>query len=118
MKFIICAAFCLALLSAGCGLKDGDVRRSVPGGFSEASVKDEEVVEAAEFAAGSPEAERVLGGDAVLVEIISAEHQVVAGMNYRLVLEIESCGETHFVEAVVWRKLSGDYELVSWRPRE
>ncbi len=118
MKFIICAAFCMALLPAGCTLREDDARRPVVGGFSEASVSDEEVVEAAEFAAGEIAASAYPEEGASLSKITAAEQQVVAGMNYRLVLEIESSGEKHSVEALVWRKLSGEYELSSWRPRE
>lgn len=101
--------------AAGCALREDGARRPLTGGFSEASVTDEEVVEAAHFAVNEFGAAVYPGQKVSLLEIVSAEQQVVAGMNYRLVVRIESDGRKHLAEAVVWRKLSGEYELVSWR---
>lgn len=106
----------ILLSAAGCALREGDARHPLTGGFSEAPVTGEEVVEAALFAAGEMDDLGYPG--AALSEIVSAEQQVVSGINYRLLLEIESGGRKHLAEAVVWRKLSGEYELISLEPRE
>lgn len=39
-----------------------------------------------------------------LVQIVGAERQVVAGMNYRLTLKVLLNGEARLAEAVVWRQ--------------
>jgi len=49
-----------------------------------------------------------------LVSIVGAKQQVVAGMNYRLQLKVDLDGTPREAEAVVWRKLSGEYKLTSW----
>lgn len=114
--FILLAA-AAAALHAGCGTGNG-LREpgGMPGGFTRAGAGDAMVMEAAEFAAA--EISRETGRENILLKkIISAEQQVVAGMNYRLALLLEAGDETKEVDVLVWRKLSGYHELVSWSPR-
>mmetsp|Transcript_4241 Transcript_4241/g.9168 ORF Transcript_4241/g.9168 Transcript_4241/m.9168 type:complete len:352 (+) Transcript_4241:49-1104(+) len=71
----------------------------VPGGFSEADVESDEVKEAAEFAA-----KEIGKGDLVKVE--QAAQQVVAGMNYHLVLHIKHEDDAlHSYTALVFKPL-------------
>lgn len=51
-----------------------------------------------------------------LKSIVSAERQVVAGLNYRLELDLIKNNHPLRVRAVIWRKLDGTMELTSWNP--
>lgn len=70
------------------------------GGYSTVDVNDAEVQNAAQFAAQS------LGG--LLGKVTQAEQQVVAGMNYKLSLELQD-GSKHKV--VVYKDLQGNMSL-------
>ena len=43
-----------------------------------------------------------------------ARQQVVAGLNVALSLDVKQGQNDRQAEAVVWHKLSGEYELTSW----
>lgn len=75
---------------------------------------NERVVAAARFAVETQAAKSDQKGAIVLVEVLSVQQQVVAGMNYRLRLKVTVDGKDREAEAVVWRKLSGEHELRSW----
>jgi hypothetical protein len=83
------------------------------GGYAEVAVTNAQVVTAAEFAvktlAAMPERTVAIS----LVEILSAQRQVVAGTNYRLRIKVKVDGAEKEVEVVVWRKLSGEHNLTS-----
>jgi hypothetical protein len=83
------------------------------GGYSETSVTNTDVVAAAQFAvkalAAMPERMPVIA----LVEILSAQQQVVAGLNHKLRLKLKVDGKDSDVEVVVWRKLNGEHQLTS-----
>ena len=50
-----------------------------------------------------------------LIKVIKAEQQVVAGLNYRLALEVQSGkGSVRQAIAVVYRNLKGELSLTSW----
>lgn len=49
-----------------------------------------------------------------LLAITRAEKQVVAGLNFRLMLTVQSGGRTREARAVVFRSLDRYQELVSW----
>jgi hypothetical protein len=98
-------------------------QESIPGGSTKASVKDKKVVAAAAFAIEAQEKamQEPTNKNSIklkLVEILEAEQQVVAGMNYRLKLKIKVDGVEKLAEAVVWwqawRK-PDPYELTSWK---
>ena len=111
------------ILSLALAICAGLAVESMPGGFSKASVTDKEVVDAAAFAikaqqkamqkAMSPQPGRV-----ELVKILEAHQQVVAGMKYRLKLEVKVDGKEKQAETVVWwqawRK-PDPYRLTSWK---
>ncbi len=87
------------------------------GAYSKAETDDSEVAAAANFAVIAIEkALRKTDKDTnvSLTEILSASKQVVAGMNYKMLLKININYKDEVVEAVVWKKLSDDYELTTW----
>lgn len=111
-------AGCLALLA--CPLS-GIAPAQVAGGWSKVSVKDEGVVAAATFAIAARRAVNDEEGDGklVLVEIVDAEQQVVAGLNYRLTLLVKAGDAMKTVEAIIWARVWLDederYTLTAWR---
>ena len=92
------------------------------GGFSEVAKTDAGAKAAAAFAvkAQTQKTER----KETLMSIFKAERQVVAGSNYRLCLKVTSEGAEdeadiiHFVQAVVYVDLKGNYKLTSWTDSE
>jgi hypothetical protein len=101
------------------------------GGFAVVSTTEREVKSAAAFAVKAqqaalrkeavglddPKAKPQLIPRLALVRIVAAEHQVVAGMNYRLQLRVTLDGEEKTADALVWwqawRKPE-PYQLTSW----
>lgn len=87
------------------------------GGYSETSTTNAEVIAAAQFAVKAQSEAPEQKADIALVEILSAQQQVVAGMNYRLRLKVKVDGKDREAEAVVWwqawRK-PDPYRLTSW----
>lgn len=115
----------LFLLAACCA---SPVRAESPpmGGWSEAEMTDEGVLAAAEFAV-AVQAESMQAGDSAapvrleLVKVLRAQQQVVAGVNYRLTLEVRLNGEHQTAEAVVWWQSWREpdpYQLTSWEWQE
>jgi hypothetical protein len=93
------------------------------GGYSAVSANMKDVRNAAAFAIRAETKALREKGDAratrlELVKIITAEKQVVAGMNYRLKLKVKANGKIREAEAVVWwqawRK-PAPYTLTSWK---
>lgn len=91
----------------------------VPGGYSAGKVTDDGVVEAAKAAAEAQAV--VMGKEAArpvklkVKRILTVHKQVVAGMNYRLKLEVDADGKVRPATAVVWATLQGKHELTSWQ---
>lgn len=97
-------------------------QQPMAGGYSAIAVTGKEVIDAAGFAVkiqqlfmqhtkGEPPAELEL------TAIGGAEQQVVAGMNYRLLLKVKVDGVEKDAEAVVWWqpwRISEPYQLTSW----
>ncbi|MBN1664085.1 MAG: hypothetical protein JW943_10835 [Deltaproteobacteria bacterium] len=84
------------------------------GGWTSVSVHDPEVVSAANFAVWTVQ-QKETEKEIILIKIVQASRQVVAGTNYKMELKLRiKKGGRASAEAVVWRKLSGDYELTSW----
>ncbi|MDR3556792.1 MAG: cystatin domain-containing protein [Syntrophobacteraceae bacterium] len=93
------------------------------GGYSAVSANRKDVRSAAAYAirAETKALQEQKDGRATglkLVQIITAEKQVVAGMNYRLKLQVKANGKIREAEAVVWwqawRK-PAPYMLTSWK---
>ncbi|MQM02766.1 hypothetical protein Taro_035539 [Colocasia esculenta] len=79
------------------------------------NIKDPHVQEIAEFAVA--EYNKQVGKALVFISVVSGEQQVVAGTNYKLVIEAEDCGVIKTYETVVydksWEKVR---ELTSFNP--
>lgn len=95
---------------------------SMPGGYSEVPVTDKNVIDAANFAVEAKakdvqEEKKTVQVELKLLKIISAQQQVVSGMNYKLKLEVSFDGQEKMADAVVWwqdwRKPE-PYILTSW----
>lgn len=86
--------------------------RPVAGGYAQASVSNPEVVSAARFAAR----EQGFKQSALIFvdSIKSAERQVVAGLNYRLLMKVWLDGKLQDVRVVVHENLDDEYSLTSW----
>jgi hypothetical protein len=113
----ILAAF--LLFTAACPVT-GAAQPNMPRENAEAPEYSREVIAAADFAIHAQQ--RVMRADKELtklelVAIVRAEQQVVAGMNYRLMLKVKVDGEEKTAESVVWwqawRK-PDPYQMTSW----
>jgi broad specificity polyphosphatase/5'/3'-nucleotidase SurE len=108
--------FCAGYVCAGEG------KSSLVGGYSAASVTNEQVVAAAAFAVEAQQAVLRTGTNSVpaklaLNSIMQAEQQVVAGMNFRLQLKVTLDGKERVARAVVWWqswRSPNPYQLTSW----
>lgn len=92
-------------------------RGPIVGGYEKVSVTDKEVVAAAKFAVKArQDAIKAEGRDdkVVLVKIVSAASQVVAGFNYELKLAVKEGNEAGTVKAVVYSDISSNLRLTSW----
>lgn len=121
MRILIGALLCiLAIFVTSSGKAENDI--AVAGGWSEASPDNKDITDAARFAvtaqAAVMKAEDKKDAALSLVQVLNAGEQVVAGMNYKLVLKVEADGVEREAEAVVWKQLSGDYQLTSWTWRK
>ncbi len=111
-------AFCLILIGAVAAF--GQPRT---GGYKSASVSDSGVKAAADFAIEKKAAEME---EALTLEgIINAETQIVAGINYRLCLQLyipakeeETDGVTLYIKTVIYKNLKGEYSITSWEEED
>lgn len=87
-------------------------RPALAGGYSPTEI-DSEVRKVAEFVVKT-QAEAT-GKPLRLDKILKSEHQVVAGLNYRLEIEVADGGNRFKARAVVWKKLDGSLALTSWK---
>eukprot|EP01101_Sappina_pedata_P007794 TRINITY_DN4189_c0_g1_i1.p1 TRINITY_DN4189_c0_g1~~TRINITY_DN4189_c0_g1_i1.p1 ORF type:complete len:112 (-),score=54.41 TRINITY_DN4189_c0_g1_i1:74-409(-) len=85
------------------------------GGYSKIDITNAEVISAANFAVQKLGLHHSVT-DSSLISIKSAEVQVVAGLNYRLVVSIQLAGHSKDFSVVVHRKFDGTMELVSFQP--
>ncbi len=114
------ALTCLLAMVLLPALPDRMVKAGEPraGGWASVEVTNAEVVAAAHFAV--QEQEKTLRGSnskLSLIAIVSAEQQVVAGMNYRLKLKVKRDGKELTAEATVWWQAwnkEAPYKLTSW----
>ncbi len=84
---------------------------ALAGGFSSAEI-DPEARTVAEFAVKTQS--KSTGRPLRLVKILKAERQVVAGLNFRLEIEVADGSKPLKARAVVWKKLNGSLALTSW----
>ena len=97
----------------------------VPGGWTKASVKDEGVISAAQYAIKAEQKVMQEAGNKKklsLVKIQEAQSQVVQGINYKLTLHVKIGEAEHTAQAVVWVRqwLKEDerFQLTSWKVQE
>ena len=74
---------------------------------------DPEVQNVAEFAVKTQA--KATGKPLHLVKILKVEQQVVAGLNYRLEIEVSDGSKQIKAHIVVWKKLDGSLALTSWK---
>ena len=86
------------------------IAQPILGGFSPVAPTDADALAAAKFAVAKHDAKLTFQA------IEKAEHQVVAGMNYRMTLRVLDAGKARQATAVVWHKLgNAGHELTSWK---
>lgn len=83
----------------------------VVGGLTDADVHDNDATTAAQYAVNVMARESK--ANLVVVAILNAKRQVIAGLNYRLTLHVAGVegGKSRIARAVVWKKLDGSHEL-------
>lgn len=109
-------ALAAASMVVGCQRTFVPVDRVAPGDYAAASVTSGEVVAAAKFAVAE-RAKASSDGALNLVKVIAAEQQVVAGMSYRLTLQVRQNGVVKAAEAIVWWQSwnpATPYRLTEW----
>jgi len=82
------------------------------GGYDAVNVSDPTVREAANFAV--EEQAKKVNQRFRLMSVASAEQQVVAGMNYRLCLDVGTDSGSQKALAIVYRNVQGQYSLTTW----
>jgi len=115
---------CILLISLFTALLDGDclAQEQISGGWVSAAATKPEVVAAANFAVAEQakviQKEQKTVAKLSLVAIISAEEQVVSGMNYHLTLKVKLNGKRKKAEATVWWQAwnkDAPYKLTAWK---
>lgn len=110
--FQIANIFALAVfLIAGASICSA---QQMVGNFRPADAASQDIKSAADFAVGAENAKRAAADAFKLRSIEKAEQQVVAGMNYKMCLEVESGGSKEQATAVVYRNLQSKYSLTNW----
>ncbi|HEX8559807.1 MAG TPA: GerMN domain-containing protein [Pyrinomonadaceae bacterium] len=113
MKRALLTALTFLIVCAGAGAARAQ-QQPVAGGYGERPTNDRGVAAAAAFAVR--ERGRQTGRRLTLVAVRRAEAQVVAGLNYRLLLSVREGRETRDVNAVVYQNLRRRMSLESWEP--
>lgn len=112
-KQILTYSFAFALVM---GIYAGatHVSAQMTGAYGDASVGSKEVKRAAKFAVSQQSTSTK--AKLTLVQIVKAEQQVVAGMNYRLILTVaDKHGKKSTATTVVYQDLKNHLSLTSWK---
>ena len=107
VKLLISLALALGFLAFSAKAQD----TPMVGGYSKISTRSAEAQKAARFAVAS---RSVTYRNIVLLNVLKAEQQVVAGMNYRLCMRVSERGRKRTVTVVVYRNLRNRWSLTSW----
>ncbi len=113
MKRVLSAALVFVILLAAAHASSAQ-DAPIAGSYSERPTSDRGVVAATAFAVR--ERGRRTGRRVTLLEVRRAETQVVAGLNYRLLLTVREGGKERDVTAVVYQNLRQRLSLTSWEP--
>lgn len=115
-KLIICSIFIIFILAVTAAetkvaaQKEGEI----VGGYGEISVESKEARSAAAFAVRTRAART--HKKITLVKILKAEQQVVAGLNYRICMDVhEGRRKPRTVTAVVYQNLKNKRSLSRWK---
>ncbi len=111
MKRVLMLVLTLVVTGAGAPAARAQ-ERPIAGGYIERPTNDRGVTAAAAFAVR--ERGRQTRRRVTLLSIRRAETQVVAGLNYRLLLSVREGGEVRDVTAVVYENLRRRRSLTSW----
>jgi hypothetical protein len=109
-------AFTAILMVLGCETQPVPSNPPTPGSFAAAGITSREVVAAAEFAVDE-HSKSSSDGVVKLVKVTAAEQQVVAGVNYKLTLQVRQNGMVKTAEAIVWWQswnTAQPYRLTEW----
>ena len=98
-------------LSASAIMGDDTPHKGLTGGYAPAKVT-QDVESAADFAVREQAKREV--APLKLTNIVKAEKQIVAGMNYRFILMVERRGSLREAKAIVFRNLNSRYSLTAW----
>jgi len=115
MKRVLLTALAFVILGAAAPASAAQ-DAPVAGGYSERPVSDPGVAAAAAFAVR--ERGRRTGRRVTFLQIRRAETQVVAGLNYRLLLSVRENRKERDVTAVVYQNLRQRLSLESWEPAD
>jgi hypothetical protein len=122
MRNFLLAATLLAAVGAAFGSTAAGQKEPIVGGYKEVAMDAPEVTSVAAFAVaarGRKEHHTIK-----LISVETAERQVVAGMNYRLCLKVETedtdnnVDATENVKVLVFRSLQKTYTLKSWEKED
>ena len=108
----------LSVIFACAGLSFAQTEGPITGAYGTIDVKDPDVIAAAKYAVKKQAKKQ--GGKIKYMSINKAETQVVAGLNYRLCINIEVRAKGKktytpmFVQAVVYKDLKQKFSLTSW----
>lgn len=117
IKLSIFVRFVALFMVLGCATTSFAQDGQITGGYGDADVKDKDVVAAAKFAVkkGGQKQRATI----TLVSLNKAQLQVVAGLNYKICLQVSvkksrKKAMLQFVETVVYKNLKNVYSLTSW----
>ncbi len=103
----------MAIFVFGLSASESRVSAQIPGGYAKTSVKSKDARAAAAFAIKAQSGVEVK--KYVLVKILKAEVQVVAGLNHRVCLLVrEGKNQSKSVTAVVYKNLQNVRSLTVW----
>jgi hypothetical protein len=85
---------------------------AIPGGWSRSETNADDVQEAARFAV---QAYAVKHHSRTLYkDVVDAHSQVVAGVNFKLKLQVLHNGEARTAQVTVWHQINDQYQLIDW----
>jgi hypothetical protein len=124
MRNFLLAAALLAAVGAAFGSTAADAGQKAPvvGGYKAIETDAPEVTSAADFAVAARGRKEKM--NIKLISVESAERQVVAGINYRLCLKVETedtdnnVDATETVKVLVFKSLQKAYTLKSWEKED
>ena len=103
----------LALFVFGAAAAESRVSAQISGGYARVSVKSKDARDAAAFAIKAQS--EVEGKKFILIKVLKAEVQIVAGLNHRVCMLVrEGKGRSKSVTAVVYKDLKNVRSLTTW----